>query len=253
MPRYNLQTQDLASLANYSQDLKRIAGSLDAYIQALQVDQFAAIEVSNNTIGMRGLEYCSKFVEIMQACLTVQGVRRARGQTRDPGPRRPVSWSTVEATLPQLSEVLQAMIWLQWFTGARSGTVVRAKPSEFTRISEELVAWEPTQHKTQYRGHDLTMYLGPRCQAKVGRYLSCSPYCFDPKGQSKNGRAGRCYSVQSYRQAIQRACRQPRQSWAMPRYRPLRSTRPGRISWPGSSCGSWPFFVFVWPDDDTDI
>ena len=35
----------------------------------------------------------------------------------------------------------------------------------------------------------------------------CSPYCFDPKGQSKNGRAGRCYSVQSYRQAIQRACR----------------------------------------------
>jgi len=56
MPRYNLQTQDLTSLTNYSQDLKRIASSLDAYIQALQADQFQAIEVPNNTIGMRGLE-----------------------------------------------------------------------------------------------------------------------------------------------------------------------------------------------------
>lgn len=128
------------------------------------------------------------------------------------------------------------------------------------RISEELLAWEPERHKTQYRGHELIMYLGPRCQARMGRYLYQAPYCFDPKGQSKNGRAGRCYSVQSYRQAIQRACRRaglpewmPHQLrharghlvreemgleaaqvvLAMPRYRPLRSIRPGRISWPG--------------------
>lgn len=146
-------------------------------------------------------------VEVMQACLTVPGIRRARGQTKDPGPRRPVPWSTVEATLPQLSEVLQVMVWLQWYTGARSGTVVRAKPSEFTRLSEDLVAWEPTQHKTQYRGHDLVMYLGPKCQEKVGAYLVRSPYCFDPRARSKNGKAGDHYTVQSYRQAIQRASR----------------------------------------------
>lgn len=80
MPRYNLQTQDLNSLTNYSQELKRIATSLDAYIEALKVDQFAAIEVPNNTIGMRGLEYCSKFVEsVRQAHISA---RTARGDYR---------------------------------------------------------------------------------------------------------------------------------------------------------------------------
>lgn len=154
-------------------------------------------------------------VETMQRCLTVQGVRRARGIVKDPGPRRPVPWADVEATLPQLSQVVQAMVWLQWFTGARSGTIVRAKPSEFSRVGE-LIAWEPTRHKTQYRGHELTMYLGPRCQEKVRSYLEHLPFCFDPRTVRNNGRAGQCYTVQGYRQAIQRACTRARVATWMP-------------------------------------
>ena len=63
MPRYNLQIQDLASLANYVTELRRIADSLDGYLASMKQDGFVALEVPNNTIGMRGLEYTSKFVE----------------------------------------------------------------------------------------------------------------------------------------------------------------------------------------------
>lgn len=63
MPRYNLQIQDMDSLGNYLQELRRIADSLEGYVHAMKQDGFSALEVPNNTIGMRGLEYCSKFVE----------------------------------------------------------------------------------------------------------------------------------------------------------------------------------------------
>ena len=155
-------------------------------------------------------------VETMQACLTVQGVRRARGIVNDPGPRRPVPWSDVEATLPQLSDLVQAMVWMQWYTGARSGTLVRAKPEEFESVGGGLIAWHPTRHKTSYKGHDLTMYLGPQCQEKVRPYLEHEPYCFDPRTVRNNGRAGKLYTVQGYRQAIQRACIRARVAVWMP-------------------------------------
>lgn len=89
MPRYNLQTQDLESLGNYLADLKRIASSLEAYISSLKQDQFQALEVPNNTIGMRGLEYCSKFVEsIRQSHLAARASRGDyRGSSRPSGKR----------------------------------------------------------------------------------------------------------------------------------------------------------------------
>jgi hypothetical protein len=85
MPRYNLQTQDLESLGNYLADLKRITSSLEGHISSLRADMFQAIEVPNNTIGMRGLEYCSKFVEsVRQSHITA---RAARGDYRGAGRR----------------------------------------------------------------------------------------------------------------------------------------------------------------------
>lgn len=145
-------------------------------------------------------------VTVLQACLTVQGLRRSRGQAKDPGPRRPVPWAAVDETLQQLHQVPAAMVWLQWFTGARSGTICRARPEEFSRVGD-LVAWEPGHHKTSYLGHGLIMYLGPKCQEKVAPYLEHQPYCFSPRVARNNGRAGECYSIQGYRQAIQRAAK----------------------------------------------
>ena len=85
MPRYNLQTQDLDSLGNYLADLQRIASSLEAHIASLRADMFQAIEVPNNTIGMRGLEYCSKFVEsVRQSHIAA---RAERGDYRGSGRR----------------------------------------------------------------------------------------------------------------------------------------------------------------------
>lgn len=77
MPRVNLQTQDARSLANYHQELLRLASALESYTMAIRDDGFTALEVPNNTIGMRGLEYVSKFIEgIRQAiCLAARWAR----------------------------------------------------------------------------------------------------------------------------------------------------------------------------------
>lgn len=66
MPKYNLQLQDAKSLRAYLSELRRSASTLEAHIQAISEDGIESLEVRNNTIGFRGLEYVAKFIEAVR-------------------------------------------------------------------------------------------------------------------------------------------------------------------------------------------
>ena len=84
MPKYNLQLQDSKSLRAYLSELRRSASTLESYIQAISEDGIDALEVRNNTIGFRGLEYVAKFTEaVREAHLDA---RCSRGGGRPPWP-----------------------------------------------------------------------------------------------------------------------------------------------------------------------
>lgn len=153
---------------------------------------------------------------VWHACNVVEGLKRGRSAAQEPEPRQPVDWSAVKPVLAELPDVVKAMVMLQWYTGARSGSIVMAQPDQFSDGPDGLLMWAP-RHKTEHLGKSLVIPIGPRCQAAVGAYLVHQPFCFSPKASSTKGRPGERYSPWSYRRAIIRAQERleipPEQHW----------------------------------------
>lgn len=139
--------------------------------------------------------------DVHQALSTVSGLARGRSAAKDPPQRQPASWVDVEATLAELSPVLRSMVLLQWFSGARSGSICQARPEQFEH-DRDLLLWRP-RHKTEWRGRELILPLGPQAQEQIAPYLERRPYCFSPREAS--GRGGERYQPWTYRRAIVRA------------------------------------------------
>lgn len=165
---------------------------------------------------------------------TVEGLRK--GKTRAPDNPRvpPVPEDIVDATLPFLPPTVSDMVQLQRLTGARPGEICILRPFDVEQ-SGDVWVYIPERHKTEHDGKDRAIVLGPRAQAVLAPYLDREPlsYCFSPaevvevhlrrrhaarvtplscgtkpKAQRKKGRggAGECYTNDSYRRVIHRAC-----------------------------------------------
>lgn len=144
--------------------------------------------------------------EVYQAATTVPGLAKGRTQAHEPPPRQPVAWRDVEAILDYLSPVVRAMLMLQWHTGARSGSIVQARPEQFCEDPDhpQLLLWRP-RHKTEWRGKELILPIGPQCRADVGAYLNIKPLCFSPRMATTKGKPGVAYQPWTYRRALVRA------------------------------------------------
>ena len=169
---------------------------------------------------------------------TVAALRRGATAARETEQVRPVSLEQVEAVRPYLSRQVNALISLQLHTGARGGELFRLRPIGI-QIHDDLGIWtiEPADHKTAYRGHSRTIFLGPRAQAVIEPFLagrSVDAYLFSPAEAEADRRSaaraarktpsepgnrpgtnrrdqperapGDHYTANSYRVAIQRAC-----------------------------------------------
>jgi integrase len=106
----------------------------------------------------------------------------------------------VDATLTYLGPKVAAMVRFQRLTGCRPGEVIRIRPRDVDRSGDVWVI-RLGEHKTAHHGKDRTIYVGPKAQAVLAKYLLKPEdrYCFESVGH-------RCYSVDSYRRAIQRVC-----------------------------------------------
>ena len=172
---------------------------------------------------------------IYQALASVPGLRRGRSKARETKRILPVSAERIEATLPDLPEVVADMVRMQRITGMRPAEVCILRPCDVDR-SGEVWRFVPESHKTEHHGRERVIFIGPKAQAVLLRYLvrDSLAYCFRPcdseekrqserhanrrtpleygnrpgtnrKGNSKR-KPGEKYNTNSYRKASHRAC-----------------------------------------------
>ncbi|MCC6795244.1 MAG: site-specific integrase [Candidatus Hydrogenedentes bacterium] len=173
---------------------------------------------------------------VFHGLTTVVGLRAGRSAARETEPVRPVPEADVTAVLPHVSRQVGAMIGLQLLTAARSGEIVRLRPIDFDTSGAVWLA-RLSEHKNAYRGHERILYFGPRAQQIVKEFLVDTPvdaYLFRPteaeeerltkrhakrktpdtcgnvRGSNRveipKTKPGACYTSDSYRRAIERAC-----------------------------------------------
>lgn len=173
-------------------------------------------------------------VEVYQALCTVPGLRHGRTEAPEPEPVHPVSQDHVNAVLPYLNRQVRDMVRLQLLVGCRPTEVCIIRPCD-VETDGDVWLYRPVSHKTQYRGRDRVIFIGPRGQEVLRPWLDRAPevYCFSPaeaeaerleqrhaqrktplscgntRGTNRCENPRRkpkdCYTKDSYRRAIQRA------------------------------------------------
>ncbi len=175
---------------------------------------------------------------VSTALANVEGLQAGRSDAREADPVRPVPDAHVEAIRPHVTRQVWGLVQLQRYTGARPGELVRMRPCDLDTTGR-IWTYTPPTHKTAYRGHKRTIYLGPRAQQVVGPFLAGRPtdaFLFSPaeaeaerrtaqherrttplscgnrpgsnRKRSPKRRPHDQYDVASYRRAITRACDQ---------------------------------------------
>jgi integrase len=173
---------------------------------------------------------------IPQMLALIPALRRGKCAARETTPVAPVADEVVAATLPHLPHVVADMVRLQQLTGMRPAELCMLRPVDIDRTKAE---WEyrPAKHKTEHHGKQRVVFIGPKGQDVLLRYLVRDPesYCFCPADSEQKRRAeqhanrktplscgnrpgtnrkrgkrlrkaGACYTTSSYRRAIHRAC-----------------------------------------------
>ncbi len=123
---------------------------------------------------------------IYHGLATVEGLKRGRCAARETEKRRPVEERYVFAILPYTTPVVAAMIELQLLTGMRPGELVIMRPCDIDR-SGKVWHYTPAHHKTQYRGDERIISIGPRGQELLRPFLlrPAEVFCFSPAESEK--------------------------------------------------------------------
>jgi integrase len=147
---------------------------------------------------------------------TLEGLRAGRSAAKETAPVGPVAPGVVEATLPYLPEVVADLVRLQADTGMRSGEMLIMRTRDLDRTGTTW-SYRPASHKTKHHGHERVVWLGPRAQDVVKRYLKADPdaYLFSPRESMRRfrekQRQNRKSKVQpsQHDRAVSRPAKQP--------------------------------------------
>jgi len=128
--------------------------------------------------------------DIYHALVALAGLRRGRGEARETKPVMPVDDATVEATLPHLPDIVADMVRFQRSTGCRPAEVCILRPCDVDR-SDDVWRYVPESHKCQHHGRERIIFIGPKAQGVVLRYLVRDPqaFCFRPTDSEAKRRA----------------------------------------------------------------
>lgn len=191
---------------------------------------------------------------VPMALRALTGLKRGRSAARETRGVACVSDAIVEATLPHLPPVVAAMVRLQRLTGARPGEICSLRPCDVDR-SGDVWLYMPAEHKTEHRDKLRVIAIGPLAQTVLSPFLlrSADAPCFSPADSEKSRRdlatAARTtplsygnrpgtnrvalprrrpndrYTADSYRRAVDRACRRHGiERWAPNRLRHTSAT-----------------------------
>ena len=182
---------------------------------------------------------------VYEALRTIPGLQRGRGEARDTDPIKPVAEDDVRATLPFLPAVVAALVQVQLLTACRVSEALNMRAIDLN-MSGPVWTYKPLKHKNRNRGIDRVIFLGAQAQAVVKPFLKTDLQAclFSPadavaardarraaarktkrtpselarKSKAKPKRRPRDrYDRNSYRQAVNRACRKA----GVPEWNPL--------------------------------
>lgn len=174
----------------------------------------------------------------------VEPLKYGRSTAKERNRVLPVDEALVKKTLPNLTPIQADIVRFQMATGCRPGEVVSIKPCLVDR-SQKVWRIRLEEHKTAYREKERIIYVGPKGQKILAKYLlrGADQYCFSPieseawrrkevhakrvtplscgnKPGSRNlGRKprkepGPCYTSVTYYRFIYRACKRAKlTSW----------------------------------------
>lgn len=154
---------------------------------------------------------------VLQALKAVRPLRAGKTAAPETDRVEAVEWSQVELVLPFLTPVVADMVRLQGLTGMRSGELCRMTPGEIDRSRDPWV-YMPGSHKTEWRGFQKIIYLGPKAQAILAPYLADRP-----KDKRIFTPAESIERLREIRAAARKTKRQPSQLARKPKARPKRS------------------------------
>jgi integrase len=131
-------------------------------------------------------------VEVYQGLATIEGLRKGRTDAREPEAVKPVSDAAIQQTLNRLPAVVADMVQFQRLTGCRPTEVCIIRPIDVNR-SGDVWEYRPQHHKTEHRGKERLVLIGPKAQDVLRPYLlrEAETYCFRPCDSEKRRLAER--------------------------------------------------------------
>jgi integrase len=114
----------------------------------------------------------------------VPGLRKGRTEDRETAPILPVDDSVVDATLnpdTYLPAIPADMVRLQRFCGCRPEEVCALRLCDLD-CSRDVWTYQPESHKTEHHGRERMIFVGPKAQEVLLRYLArvTQSHCFRP-------------------------------------------------------------------------
>lgn len=156
---------------------------------------------------------------VYAALLTVE--RLPRGAAAPSEKVKSAREEIILAAIEHMRPTIADMVWVQLLTGMRAGELVQLRPKDIDRTKDVWV-FTPEHHKTEDLGERRPVFIGPRAQAVLAKYMLRDPdsYCFCPHEAYKSyceaagvkyrlratRRPGARYRVDSYGHAVLAAC-----------------------------------------------
>ena len=120
---------------------------------------------------------------IWDALRAVEGLRKGRTSARESRIVTPAIDEHVDAVIDVVSPIIGAMIRLQQLTGMRSGNLVAIRPVDLSHAGD-LWYYVPERHKTAWKGKNLSIVLGPKCQQLLAPFIggrAVDEFIFSPR------------------------------------------------------------------------
>lgn len=111
---------------------------------------------------------------IYAALAPMEPYQKNKGWGREPVEVEPVPVEHFEAVLPFLPVQVAALLRVQFLTAARCGEVCRMTVRQIDR-SGDVWTFEPTAHKTSWRGKDRKIFIGKNAQDVIRPFLTANP------------------------------------------------------------------------------
>ena len=153
-------------------------------------------------------------VSAWQELLPVENLKRGRTNAKESKKIAPVDRKTLGRTLKYADPMIRDMALVQLYGGMRPSEMTSMRPCNIARLKCGVWLYIPEHHKNENKGKERNIYLGPKAQMLLLKYIEklgweSSKYIFSPREAQRERvarlRAARKSKVQPSQQG-RRAC-----------------------------------------------